>query len=461
MGKNDKKVLYEKLLIGMVMNNPSLVPKLAEQNLNRKLLTHHHAVLLDAILDCYINGQTPTPVLVASKVPSKDKQKVHQYIESLMAIPDTKSVTLGNLEYCVNVLKQMYEMHAMRSLAEQTLSAVEKDGGVEAIKAKWMDLLLSGTANDEQVRRVRLRKGLGQLIVQLHKRATGEEKQELVTPTGMYELDELLNGGFRKGTLTYVAGRPGNGKSTMLLNMALNASLLYDIPTAVFTLEMPMEELLIVMLSMISEKLYPNEGVPSMRLERPELITNEEWVKLVRAFQTLKDIPLYLVDCDGANISQLSLLATEYRNLGVDSFYVDYWQLIRTPRGLMPEKEAEFAETSEGLRRLAKSLDAKFIVGAQVNRNNDNRDNKIPTMRDIRNSGKAEQDAHRIITLHFPENYAPSPQECERPNELDVAIVKNRRGRTGKIVLYFNKEYGLLENMNKKTYVEMAESEVA
>src|SRR5690606_29624838 len=164
--------------------------------------------------------------------------------------PDTQSVTLGNLEYCVNVLKQMYEMHAMRSLAEQTLSAVEKDGGIEAIKAKWMDLLLSSTANDEQVRRVRLRKGLGQLIVQLHKRATGEEKQELVTPTGMYELDELLNGGFRKGTLTYVAGRPGNGKSTMLLNMALNASLLYDIPTAVFTLEMPMEELLIVMLSM-------------------------------------------------------------------------------------------------------------------------------------------------------------------------------------------------------------------
>src|SRR5690606_6191333 len=163
--------------------------------------------------------------------------------------------------------------------------------------------------------------------------------------------DELLNGGFRKGTLTYVAGRPGNGKSTMLLNMALNASLLYDIPTAVFTWEMPMAELLFVVLSVISEKLYPNEGVPSRRLERPELITNEEWVKLVRAFQTLKDIPLYLVDCDGANISQLSLLATEYRNLGVDSFYVDYWQLIRTPRGLMPEKEAEFAETSEGLRR--------------------------------------------------------------------------------------------------------------
>src|SRR5690606_39999726 len=98
MGKNDKKVLYEKLLIGMVMNNPSLVPKLAEQNLNRKLLTHHHAVLLDAILDCYINGQTPTPVLVASKVPSKDKQKVHQYIESLMARSEEHTSELQSRE---------------------------------------------------------------------------------------------------------------------------------------------------------------------------------------------------------------------------------------------------------------------------------------------------------------------------------------------------------------------------
>lgn len=449
MSREEQKIQYERIVLGILLNNPSLIPRLSERNLDKRFLSHHHGVLLEAIIDCYTNGQTPTPTIVSERLPVKSKKKMYDYLAELMGSADAKEVSPGNLDYYITALKQSYELQNVQALAQETINALSRDESLDAIKGRWLDMLLASNTSDEGLKRVRLRKGLMQYIHDLQKQAHSKpEERELVTPTGLYELDAILNGGFRKGTLTYVAGRPGNGKSTVLLNMALNAALTYNIPAAIFTLEMPLEELLMVKMSMLTEKLYPNEGVESTLLERPEYLEYHHWEKMVRALRTLKDIPLYIVDCDGANINQLALLATEYYHMGVDSFYVDYWQLIRTPKGLIPEKEHEFAETSEGLRRLSKSLNSKFIVGAQVNRDNDNRDNKLPTMRDIRNSGKAEQDAHRIITLHFPEKYAPSPDLCERPNELDVGIVKNRRGQTGKLTLFFNKEYGLLEDLN-------------
>ena len=71
---------------------------------------------------------------------------------------------------------------------------------------------------------------------------------------------------------------------------------------------------------------------------------------------------------------------------------------------------------------------------------------KQPTLSDIRNSGKAEQDAHRVITLHYPEMY--DRDQCERPNELDVAVVKDRRGKTFKFTLFYKKEFSLLEDLH-------------
>lgn len=449
MSREERKVQHERIVLGILLNNPSLVSRLSERNLDKSFLTHHHGVLLEAITECYTNGQTPTPTIVSERVPAGNKKKVYQYIQELMNSEDAKDVTAANLDYYIAAIKKAHELETVQSLAQETINSLRRDESLDAIKGRWLDMLLASNSSDDGVKRVQLRKGLLQYIHDLQNEALAKpEERELITPTGLYDLDMILNGGFRKGTLTYVAGRPGNGKSTLLLNMALNAALLYNVPSAIFTLEMPLEELLMVMMSMLTEKLYPNEGVESSLLERPEYLEYHHWEKMVRALKTLKDIPLYIVDCDGSSINQLSLLATEYHHMGVDSFYVDYWQLIRTPGGRIPKEEQEFAETSEGLRRLAKHLNSKFIVGAQVNRNNDHRENKLPTMRDIRNSGKAEQDAHRIITLHFPERYAPSPELCERPNELDVGIVKNRRGQTGKLTLYFNREYGLLEDLN-------------
>lgn len=441
----EEQVKLEQILLGLVLQEPTLISRLEATGVRTEHFSSAHQAVYKACLDCYLNNEVPTTNLLVMRLGSRDPAKATAYLKGLRAkVSDDEK---GNVSAYASKFLDMVRRSQLGDLANKVLQELEAGTATRKLESSLVSVLL-GDDGPQGNTGVLLREGLVNHLNELHVRTlTAEEDDYKRTPTGYPSLDRPLNGGFRKGTLTYVGARPGNGKTTILLNMALNAAI-RGIPAVFFTYEMPMDELLGIYLSMLSERLFPNRGVASSFIDNPDTMELEDWKKLLRTIEKLKDIPLYLEDCDGDTIHELAMKATKYAHRGVDSFYVDYWQLIRLPSGRLPVKEYEFGETSEELRRLSKRLDGKFVVGAQVKRENELREVKQPQASDLRNSGKAEQDAQVIITLHFPEKYAPSPDACERPNEIDVAIVKNRRGELTLKPLYFKKQFGLLEEMS-------------
>lgn len=447
---NPARVQVEQKILGLLLAYPETLGGAIESGLNEELFTRQHQPFVRGIVNCFLNDLIPTPALVSevhASSPKKREQSI-QYLNNLIENIKQENERPENLSYYYSSLKDHGLKDRIASWAEETVQLARsgKISGVE-LQHKLLDSLFSLDKIGEEKRVVKLKQGLTEYLKQIRIASEQEDDKDFLTPTGFRELDRYFNGGFRKSSLVYIAARPGNCKTTTLLNMALNAAYMFNIPAVIFSFEMALDELLQILLSMITEKLFPDDGVPSAVLQNPKNITLNQWDKLVRAVETLQDIPLWVEDCDGFTTHQLEAKVIKYAKMGVDSFYIDYWQLIRLPNGKPPREEADYNETSEALRRLAKKVNGKIIAAAQVNRQSEGRDIKQPTMRDIRSSGKAEMDAHRIITLHYPDQYVDDPSEHEFENELHLAIVKNRRGRTGKVILWYKKEFGLLEDI--------------
>ena len=142
--------------------------------------------------------------------------------------------------------------------------------------AKWkpaVQILMDAEEEPTLLRSVRLKDGLIQFLNNLEVKATNpNDSKTFLTPTGFRPLDEAWNGGIRKQSLVLVAARPGNCKTTFLLNAALNAALHYNIPTAFLSFEMGLDEVLLILFSMLTEKLFVRSFPNWSRL------TPDDWV---------------------------------------------------------------------------------------------------------------------------------------------------------------------------------------
>ena len=325
-------------------------------------------LLLDKILDFFLEDKVPTPALVGRSLGGSNANKSQAITDYLVKLVDNTLAgkeSKENLRHYVDDLKDIIKKERLTTWASKMLEASKSHAKTGSqMEAELMQILMDAEEEDNALlRSVRLKDGLIQFLNNLEVKATNpNDSKTFLTPTGFRPLDEAWNGGIRKQSLVLVAARPGNCKTTFLLNAALNAALHYNIPTAFLSFEMGLDEVLLILFSMLTEKLFPNEGVPTSKLEQPHKLTPDDWYKLVRAIKAMRDIPMYLEDCDGMTTLQLEAKIMKLSKMGVDSFYQDYWQLIRLPNGRLPKEEAEYAETSEALRRMTKGSIAKSVA---------------------------------------------------------------------------------------------------
>lgn len=252
--------------------------------------------------------------------------------------------------------------------------------------------------------------------------------------TGFVDIDHKL-AGLQNSDLIVIAGRPSMGKSTLAFNIAQNVALDLGVPVAVFSMEMPSEQIL--------NKLHSARGGINHDAIRSGNMEQDEWQRLTKAMGEIKDAPIYLDDTPALTPHELKARARRlHKREGVGLVVVDYLQLMKVP-GYEQNRRGEVEEVSRSLKALAKELRIPVVALSQLSRNLENRPNKRPVMSDLRESGAIEQDADVIAFVYRDEVYNNDSAE---KGVAEIKIAKQRNGPTGTVRLVSQLHFSRFEN---------------
>ncbi|MCH5234987.1 MAG: replicative DNA helicase [Muribaculaceae bacterium] len=259
--------------------------------------------------------------------------------------------------------------------------------------------------------------------------------------TGYRELDKMTSG-WQNSDLIIIAARPAMGKTAFVLSMAKNMAVDYNVPIAIFTLEMSNVQLIKRLISNVAS--LEGEKIKSGQL------SHEEYERLNSRIRTVYGAPLYLDETPGLSISELRTKARRLvREKGVKMIMIDYLQLMNATGQKHGSREQEVSTISRSLKALAKELDIPIIALSQLNRSTESREDKRPVLSDLRESGAIEQDADIVCFIHRPEYYTRATQDGEGNNIKGLAyliVAKHRSGGVGDVKLHFVSKYAKFEN---------------
>ena len=257
-------------------------------------------------------------------------------------------------------------------------------------------------------------------------------------PTGFYDLDNLLTG-LHGGELVVLGARPAMGKTSLAMNIASHASMDYGKTVAVFTLEMPREQ--------IAMRMLCSEARVDMQRVRKGTLSDEEWIRLAKSLGPMANAPMYIDDTAGITPTQLrSRCRRLMMDASLDLVVLDYLGLMHAD-SRVENRQLEVSEISRQLKAIALELKIPVLACAQLSRANRDRIDKRPVLSDLRDSGSIEQDADVVMFLHREEYYN---KETEDKNIGEVIIAKQRSGPLGTVKLAWLSEHTTFANLSRE-----------
>lgn len=269
--------------------------------------------------------------------------------------------------------------------------------------------------------------------------------------TGYKYLDETLQG-LKPGEMIVIAARPSVGKTSLAMNIAESCALGMDMnnvpvrydngkqhPVAIFSLEMPVEQL-------TKRMLAGRAHINMWRLNRNLVPKSEKQMltnNLMQAMGELKAAPIYVDDTAGLDVMDLRARARRMKKrYGIELIVIDYLQLCTCREGARQNRQIEVSMISQQIKAMAKELRVPVIVLSQLSRANEQRGDKFekPKLSDLRDSGAIEQDADVVFLLRRPSRNSNDP-ESQDMTLAYVDIAKNRNGETGEVKMNFIREW--------------------
>ena len=264
------------------------------------------------------------------------------------------------------------------------------------------------------------------------------EHRDLITglPTGFASLNEYTSG-LQPSDLIIVAARPGMGKTSFALNIAMHLGLRENKQIGVFSLEMSREQLFLRLLTGLGR-------IDAHRL-RTGRLNKEEWATLTHAFGELAGAPIFIDDTAGITVLEMRAKSRRLKlEQGLDLIIVDYLQLMRS-RSAFENRNQEISDISRSLKELAKELHIPVIAISQLSRAPEQRGgDRRPQLSDLRESGAIEQDADLVMFIYREEVYKPTEENRGR---AQLIIAKQRNGPIGTLDLAFIREYTKFEEL--------------
>ena len=242
--------------------------------------------------------------------------------------------------------------------------------------------------------------------------------------TGLVDLDRKING-LNKSDLILIAARPGMGKTSLALNVALNAAKKSGKTIAFFSLEMSREQLGMRLMS--NESFVDNQKLVTGRL------SEDEWAKIGLASSALSQTDIRVDDNPTITVAEINAKCRRLDNLAL--VVVDYLQLMTSSgeRNSSNENRQQIvSDISRALKIMAKELNVPVICLSQLSRANESRQDKRPMLSDLRESGAIEQDADIVMFLYRDDYYH---EDSPEKNVAECIVAKNRHGETGTVRL--------------------------
>lgn len=258
--------------------------------------------------------------------------------------------------------------------------------------------------------------------------------------TKYYDLDRLTSG-FQKGDLIILAARPSVGKTALALNIGFNVSENSDEAVALFSLEMPAEQLI--------QRIICAVGSINSEAIRNGSILRENSDRYYAAADKVSRCNLFIDDTPSIKVGEIAAKCRRLKQeQGLKLVIVDYLQLISGSTRNRESRQQEVSEISRQLKALARELNVPVLALSQLSRSVEKRDNKRPVLSDLRESGAIEQDADIVAFIHR-EDYQKAEKEKETQGATDLIIAKHRNGPTGEVKLVFLKNFSKFANPAK------------
>ncbi|MDD6643153.1 MAG: replicative DNA helicase [Faecousia sp.] len=381
--------------------------------------------IYETIYEMFSYSQVIDPVTVLDKMRERgvyDEQNSTKYIMQLMEV----TPTAANVKQYAQIVK---DKALLRSLTEAASSIIETvyDGSGSAqdmleAAEKQIYALRRGNTNDSL-------EHVGTIVLKVFDRLTelSEAGSDISgISTGLHDLDKALSG-LNKTDLMLLAGRPGMGKTSLGLNIALNVAKKYPKRTvAFFSLEMSKQQLVTRLLA--NESFIDNKKLTTGKL------SVDEWSKLGIASSAISQTDLRVDDNPSITVAEMNAKCRRIDDLAL--VVIDYLQLM-TSSGAKntyggENRQQVVSDISRSLKIMAKELNVPVLCLSQLSRANESRQDKRPMLSDLRESGAIEQDADEVLFIYREDYYN---KETEKQNIAECIIAKNRHGETGTVEL--------------------------
>ena len=438
-------VSAEQAVIGSMLIDTRCIPDVIERLKGAEFYIQQNRDIFETIYAMFSYGQTIDPITVLDQMKTRGvfRETSTAYIAELMRITPTAA---NVLEYAAIVSDRALLRNLATAADEINTLVYEGTGEAE-------NMLEAAERKIYALRQGRVVGGLVPIstVVQtvysnLSEAASSGQKIPGLS-TGLNDLDRYILG-LNKGELILIAARPGMGKTSIALNIAMNVAKKSGKTIAVFSLEMSREQLV--------SRLLAGEGlVPSQNLLTGQL-NSDEWKRIAAAAQVLSATDMRIDDNPMLSVSDMNAQCRRISNLGL--VVIDYLQLMQSAGGDSRKYAGEnrqqvVSDISRMLKIMAKELNVPVICLSQLSRASEGRPNKRPMLSDLRESGAIEQDADVVIGL-YREGYYNA--ECEEPNVSEAIVLKNRKGQTGTVKLAWLAEYTTFAayegNLNEDDY---------
>jgi len=426
----------EEAVIGAILINPDAYYDVAQFLRGEDFYIHRHRFIWEAINRLH-EARTPVDFLTLTEELDRVGQLAEiggpAYITGMINQVPTSlhAVSYAHIIEQTAVRRRMLEAaNKVAKLAFEEGSALDTvlDESEKAIFAVSDRLLAHDVKPFSQV--------LSELYDQVELRS--QNAGLFGVPTGFTDLDRILQG-MQPSDLLIVAGRPGMGKTSLLLSIVKYAAQAHKKHIAVFTLEMSSEQL--------AQRLVAQETGIDMQRMRSGKLEEEEWPLFTHAVEVLGDVRLFLDDTPAITPLQMrSKCRRLHMEYELDLIVVDYLQLM-SGGGRFENRVQEVSYISRQLKVLARDLNVPVLAAAQLSRAVEQRADKHPILSDLRESGSIEMDADVVMFLYRPE-------DGDLSNQMEVIVAKHRNGPTGTVQLAFRQSLTKFENAAQEVVID-------
>ncbi len=426
----------EQAVLGSMLIDADCIKDVMDKLQPQDFYLQQNREIFETIYSMFIYSRPIDGVTVAREMEKNGvyRDDTRAYLLQLMEVTPTSA---NVMEYA-GIIRDKALLRSMAKAAGDIAAMVQEGVGTAG------DLL---SAAEQKIYAIRQGRGsqematvgavLNDVMEQLAKLTAGSEPPGL--STGLSAVDRKING-LSKSDLLLLAARPGMGKTSMALNVALSAAKSSGKTVAIFSLEMSKEQLV--------TRLLANEGlIENTRLATGNL-RESDWEKIAQAASVLNQTNIRIDDNPLLTVADMNAKCRRLENLGL--VVIDYLQLMTSAggKGYSGEnRQQAVADISRMLKIMAKELQVPVLCLSQLSRANEKREDKRPMLSDLRESGAIEQDADIVMFLYRDDYYN---EDSEKRNIAECIVAKNRHGETGKVELRWMPDYTAFSTLENR-----------